>query len=276
MGQSKWRKEEIARLKQNTPEEAARWRQLQNDKRAILTGINPEHPHIEVPAAMARALHALFIEAKVTGNIDPPVALLHSTIDATVRGLRDIPIGCKKGCSHCCYTWVSIAGPEALYTAKVLKQRDDASIAKVRLADEQTKQYDFHSRPPYPCPLLNEDICSIYENRPKACRLASSANAEICASAYHSIEDSDVPTPVMYMTARGMYATAIAASLRHAKLPHYAYEFNAAVVRALDTDEAEQRWLSGEDIFADIRRDPEDVFSSEQSQMFYEHVFANK
>lgn len=277
MGQSKWRKDEIARLKQNSPEEAARWRQLQNDKRTIQVGINPESQNIEVPAAATRAISALFIEAKRTGNIDPPVSLLHGTIDTTVRGLSDIPIACKKGCSHCCHIWVSVSAPEALYIAKLLKERGETAIAKVRLANEHTKGYDFESRNnSYPCPLLDGNTCSIYETRPKACRLASSTDAAICGRSYHNITTEDIPTPVMYMNARGMFATVMATSLKHANLPHYGYEFNAALVRALDTDQAEQRWLAGEDIFADIHRDPADVLGNPQAGLLYENAFGNE
>jgi hypothetical protein len=47
----------------------------------------------------------------------------------------------------------------------------------------------------------------------------------------------------------------------------------APVVLALGTDQAEQRWLAGEDIFADIHRDPEDAFANPQAQMLYRYAF---
>ena len=236
-GQAKWRKAEIEELKRQSPEEAAVWRQMQNDKRSVAFGINPESLDIAVPAAMARALSALFNEAKRTGDIDPPVTLLYTTINATVRGLSDVPVACKKGCSHCCYTWVSVTAPEALSIAKIIKRRGDATIEKIRLAYQQTKDYDFDARTqhPLPCPLLEEDLCSIYDARPKVCRLAASGDAEICARTFHNITDENLPMPVMHVTARGAYAIVMTAALRHAGLPYHAYEFNAALTRALET-----------------------------------------
>jgi hypothetical protein len=48
-GQAKWRKAEIEELKRQSPEEAAVWRQLQNDKRSVAFGINPESLDIGRP-----------------------------------------------------------------------------------------------------------------------------------------------------------------------------------------------------------------------------------
>jgi Fe-S-cluster containining protein len=202
--------------------------------------------------------------------------LLHNTVNATLHGLSDIAVACKKGCSHCCHIWVSVSAPEALFTAKIVKQRGDAAVEKVRLAHQQTKDYDFDTRDqhPYPCPLLEDDLCSIYDARPNACRLAASGDAEICARTYHNITNEDVPTPVMYLGSRSVYGIAMAAGLRKAGLPYHGYEFNASLLRALETDQAEQRWLAGEDLFADIHRDPVDIFAHPQAQRLYEHAFS--
>ena len=116
-------------------------------------------------------------------------------------------------------------------------------------------------------------MCSIYDSRPKVCRLAASADADICARTYHNITNEDVPTPMMYLVGRSAYAMVMAAGLRHAGLPHRGYEFNGALSRALETDQAEQRWLAGDDIFADVHRDPEDVFSNPQAQILYRYAF---
>lgn len=150
---------------------------------------------------------------KRTGNIDPPVRLLHTAINATLRGLSDVAIACKKGCSHCCHTWVSVAAPEALYVAKIVQSRDDVAIEKVRSAHASTKEYDFETRAvhPYPCPLLEDVVCSIYDFRPKVCRLAASADAEICARTYHNITNENVPTPMMHLVGRSAYAMVMAA-----------------------------------------------------------------
>ena len=78
----------------------------------------------------------------------------------------------------------------------------------------------------------------------------------------------------MYVLGRTSYAVAMAAGLRKAGLPHEAYEFNAALTRALETDDAERRWLSGENIFSDVLRQPTDVFTDPQAQRLYEYAFS--
>lgn len=272
MGKASRRKAENRALKRMNPEQFA---PQPRDNSQLAYGINPASSDPAIPVAITRKLGSLFDEAKRTGNVDPAVTLLHTTVNATVRALSDIPIACKKGCSHCCHTWVSVSAPEALFTAKIVKQRGDAAIEKVRSAYAHTKEYDFESREqhPYPCPLLEEDLCSIYDARPKVCRLAASADAAICARTFHNITTENVPIPMMYLVGRAAYAMVVAAALQHAGLPHHAYEFNAALSRALETDQAEQRWLAGDDIFADVRRDPADALSNPQAQQLYRHAF---
>jgi len=60
---------------------------------------------------MARCLHANFEQAKATRNIDVAVQYLIQKVDGSVYSLRDIPIACGKGCSHCCTAWVSARSP---------------------------------------------------------------------------------------------------------------------------------------------------------------------
>jgi hypothetical protein len=253
MGKASRRKNENRELKRTNPEQFAQ----SHGTAGLPGGIDPASSDPAIPVALARELAALFDAAKRTGNIDPPVRLLHTAVNATLRGLPPIAIACKKGCSHCCHTWVSVSAPEALYVAKIVQSRGDAAIEKVRSAHAQTKEYDFETRPehPHPCPLLEDDACSIYDSRPKVCRFAASADADICARTYHNITNENVPTPMMRVVGRSAYAMVMAAGLRHAGLAHRAYEFNGALARALATDQAEQRWLAREDIFAGASRD---------------------
>ncbi|HUC60794.1 MAG TPA: YkgJ family cysteine cluster protein [Alphaproteobacteria bacterium] len=275
MGEAKRRKAEIEALKRASPEDAARWRESKRDSECLVRGIDPESHEMEPTAAMCRILRNMFERAKESGNIDPPVEFLHTKVAATVRGLRDITISCRKGCSHCCNIWVSATAPEVLYISKIVKLRGKSAIERVRSAHQKTKDYDFDSRGehPYPCPLLEGDNCSIYENRPKACRLAVSTDANICARAYHNLSDEGIPAPHLYMSSRANYAIALAISLRKVGLPYFAYEFNAALVRAIDTPDAERAWLSGHDIFSDVMREPADIFSMPPTNAMYEYAF---
>jgi len=272
MGEAKRRKAEIEQLKRLSPEAAAR----RLDEQRVARGIDPEN--LAAIGALARLLRQEFEEARTTGTIDAPVKLFQTTINTMIQGLSDVPVACKKGCSHCCHTWVSATAPEILFIAKIITTRGDQVIQKIALAHEHTKDYDFDTRAehPIPCPLLEQDLCSIYDARPKTCRLAASADAEICARAYHNITNEDVPTPLMHLYGRAALAVALSSALRKVGLPHHAYEFNAGLHRALTTPDAERRWLANDDIFRDVRLDPDDVFAQPQAEQLYEQAFANE
>jgi hypothetical protein len=122
--------------------------------------------------------------------------------------------------------------------------------------------------------LLENDACSVYEFRPKACRLAASGDASICARSYNNLSDEQIPTPALHMMGRIVFSTAVAVALKKCGLPHDAYELVAGLVRALDVPNAEQEWLRGNDIFAGVMRDPDDVMAQPQARMMLGHAFA--
>lgn len=257
MGEAKRRKAEIEALKRLGPR------------------VDPTSRDPEPTAVMARNLYAMLEEAKQEGNIDPPVHFVCEKLDSTIHAFGKLPIACKKGCSHCCYIWVSATAPELLSIAKIIKACGDQAVAKVRAAHEMTKQFDFDSRAnhPHACPMLEDNVCSIYEFRPKACRLAASGDAEICRRSYHNLTNEDIPTPALNLMARSVYAVAFAVALKRANLPYAAYEFNSGLTRALDVPDAEKKWLGGENIFSDILHDPVDIFAEPSTQMMFKHAF---
>jgi Fe-S-cluster containining protein len=255
---------------------AERRRRAKDDERLLAHGIDAEAQGAEPTAAMARQLHALLEQAKRDRNIDPPVRYLHARIDATLQRLAHIPVACKKGCAHCCHIWVSVTAPEVLFVAKALRRRNDAGVSeRITRAHVATQDFDFFARGkhPHPCPLLEDDLCSVYALRPRACRFAASADAGICERSYRKLANEDIPMPVLSVVGRNAYAIALAIALKHAQLPHHLYEFNAALARALEQDDAERSWLAGEDIFAGVRRDPNDVFEQSPAYMIYSHAF---
>jgi Fe-S-cluster containining protein len=274
MGDAKRRKAEIDRLKLAAPSGGAAIRQARLDQEQLRSGVDPTSSDPEPTAALARVLYTLLERSKADRNIDLVVTFLQSKVDATVSGQADVPIACGKGCSHCCHSWVSATAPEVIHVAKLIRLRPEL-VARIGAAHQATGQLDFDARGRHPaaCPLLEQDACSIYDARPNACRLAASADAAVCARAYRGGSGEAIPLPTMYLRARSAYAVALAAAARKAALPYRAYEFNAALVRALDTDDAERLWLEGRDIFSDIRTDPVDMFANPRAEMLYRLAF---
>ena len=243
---------------------AERKRQAREDEEKLAHGLDPALRDPQPPAAMARMMHALFEQAKRDRNIDAPVKFLYAKAEATLERLKDIRVACKKGCAHCCHIWVSATAPEVLFVAKLIRRRNDAAaIDYVRAAHLLTKGYGFAIRAmhPSPCPMLDTatQACTVYDSRPLACRFTASPDPYVCERAFREVSRERVPVPLPNLIGRGSYEVATAIALKQSGLPHYYYEYNAALERALSREDAEAAWLSGEDIFADVRRDPHDV-----------------
>ena len=271
MGAAKRRKAEIDKLKALPPEEQARLRQLRHDQKLVGQGMGFNDPEQDQIAAMARLLVAEFEKAKNQKSIDPVVDFLYSRVEETVSGvegelskLNVAELACKKGCSHCCHIWVSVFAPEVLFVAKILKHRDQASIERVMAANTFTRNYNFHDRyyHPHPCPLLEDNVCSIYEHSPRACRLAASFDAAKCERSYINGTKENIPTSKFHMNTRYSYDLAFSMALKNLGFSSAMYEFNSALARALELEDAEARWLAGEDIFSNVICDPVDIFST--------------
>jgi hypothetical protein len=203
------------------------------------------------------------------------VKYFHGKVEATLKGARDVRLACAKGCSHCCHAWVSATAPEVLFLAKLIRTRGETAIEKVRAAHLATGDYDFtvRDRHPHPCPLLEADLCTVYESRPAACRFAVSVDAAACARVLRQLLPGTIPTPMRHLKARGVYEMAMVIALRHAGLSHRYYEMNAALTRALSREDAEDAWLGGEDVFFGLRLDPNDALANRTTQLIYREAF---
>ncbi len=252
-----------------------RRQQARADARLLAQGIDLTSADPEPTAELSRSLHALFETAKRTGNIDPPVALYQAQIEASLDGLRISGLACRKGCSHCCHVWVSATAPELLYIAKILLRRGGPAPERVAAAHAATRDEDVEARGrhPRPCPMLVDDACSIHPFRPKSCRFAASFDAAICRRSYLEGGEETIPMPERYAAGRGIYAIALTCALLRAGLPVHAYEFNAGLACALARPDAEAAWLSGEDVFAAVRRDPNDILAWPPTRLVYRRAF---
>ncbi len=254
----------------------ARWNVEPDAQRQLMRGIEPLHQGPEPTIAMARSLRKLLEQAKVDGSVEEAVAFIAAMVNATVRGLSEVPIACGKGCSHCCNLWVSVSALEALALAKLARKRGDETMERIRDANDFTQRFSHGDRGehPHPCPFLESNLCSIYDDRPASCRQAASEAADICARSIFTTNE-EVPTPLPYLVSRTMYGIATACALREAGLDHKTYELNNAVVRALAVENAEARWLAGEDIFNGVQVEPVDWFSKPEVRQIHQIAFGH-
>ncbi|HXJ01920.1 MAG TPA: YkgJ family cysteine cluster protein [Micropepsaceae bacterium] len=170
------------------------------------------------------------------------------------------PIACTKGCAFCCHVSVTATAPEIFLVANALREqyRDnfDTILARVRAADARTRGMTSMERAKQkiPCALLQDNMCVVYASRPGACRGFTSTSARDCERGFNG-ENTQVHTPAVWTSLRSAHKQALWAALAAAKLPTACYEFHQGLRVALETPDAELRWLKGEDIFAGVARE---------------------
>jgi hypothetical protein len=169
-------------------------------------------------------------------------------------------IECAKGCGFCCHLRVSAMAPEVFHVANFVRKQFagtlDEVIAQVRTADGNSRGLSARDRPlhKFPCGLLVANACSIYLARPSACRGLTSISVETCKRGYNG-EEVEVQTPAVWTEIRQAHNQAMWAALTASGLRADSYELNHAMLVALETPDAESRWLKGEDVFAEVSCD---------------------
>lgn len=86
---------------------------------------------------------------------------LYALVDAAIEPCQPL-LPCREGCAHCCHIAVTISSVEAEEIGRLVG-RSPVSFKE----DGDLDYAHFHG---VPCPFLRQDICSIYDHRPLACR----------------------------------------------------------------------------------------------------------
>jgi Fe-S-cluster containining protein len=176
------------------------------------------------------------------------------------RNPSKYPIACAKGCAFCCHVSVTATAPEIFLVANTLREQHrgdfDALLTRVRAADERTRGMTSMERAQQkiPCALLEQNMCSVYEARPGACRGFTSTKVKACEAGFNG-EDAQIDTPAVWTSLRSAHKQALWAALAAAKLSATLYEFHHGLRIALEQSDAELRWLKGEDVFAAVARE---------------------
>jgi Fe-S-cluster containining protein len=169
-------------------------------------------------------------------------------------------IACAKGCAFCCHVSVTASVPEIFLVASRIrefpKDQYEDLLNRVRAADQRTRYMSSQQRAnnKIPCAMLKDNLCSVYESRPAACRGFTSTSVEMCRRGFNG-EAVQIDTPAVWTSLRNAHKQAMWGALAASKLPAEYYEFHHALRIALEIPDAESRWLAGEDIFADVARE---------------------
>ncbi len=235
-----------------------------------MTGI-PKPP---AAADLAAGLRALFAaDGFGAPALRRAVRALHGEADAfearylaALAGSDVPPPACAAGCAHCCHSVVGLLPPEVFALAEAIdrhpeRARAEALVAAVidhaRRHGRKTAAARIGER--IACALLSPAglMCRVHPVRPLVCRAMNSTDAAACRVA---LEDgrTDLALPTHLALHRFVQAAydGFAEVLREHGVTTAPVELAGGLALAWTLENAEARWLAGEDVFAQARAVP--------------------
>jgi hypothetical protein len=220
-----------------------------------------------------------------SNSLEPMVNAARAVAAGSVSAMRRVfpaegQLGCGKGCSYCCHLMATASAPEVLVISRFLHRTlsSDAMaelVKRVAATDSITRGRDGLGRllSNTPCPLLVDGACSVYEERPLVCRGYASFNWVSCAD--HSRRRriwKQMPLDHVRRSGHSAALEGVIEGLSDAGLASGALELIAALRIALETPDAEARWLAGEDVFRDAI-EVEDVGANQMKKSVSGRIF---
>jgi hypothetical protein len=174
-------------------------------------------------------------------------------------------IACRKGCAHCCVQPIALTGLELFFVARALRGRESVTAAlveagrRIQAAPKSQRLFDMR------CPMLVDNACSIYGERPLACHNFLSFNVNDCITRYVMLGRADVMMPSEHTAVINDCRTVLHAAQGLLGRQDFTanYEMKAALAHVLQMDDdVETRWLAGEEVMGDVDTMPPfaDVF----------------
>ena len=106
--------------------------------------------------------------------------------------------------------------------------------------------------PGFRCLFLQENnTCLVYPARPAVCAAFSSCSAKRCQEAFGNPSDASntVPYDMVQAAVGEGVSTGLGLACVELGLDHWVYELHSAVLRAIDTPDAGEKWLAGDTLF---------------------------
>lgn len=206
---------------------------------------------------LAHILRKKLLEKNNPGNIAEAAGIAADVFETSLAGNPPSkPLDCKMGCAYCCSRLVGVSAPEAFWVAEQIQKSSSGFLlrdvflerAKQTIGADPDARYNKRTS----CALLDDGVCAIYSARPLICRANASHSVNACLKAYQG-EDTNIPAPMVHLILGDRCRYAIYAALSSLGYPAVSYELSEAVSVILLEDNASERWLSGEDIFADVQ-----------------------
>jgi len=222
------------------------------------------NPSRRVAEAHVRHLALILRDTHIAQRAVKASAYAAGIFDATMAQEKKGPIACGKGCFHCCTKLVMVTLPDIFRLAQSVRH-DAGKIAQVTArvaaaagtARAITRDRTLPEK--LPCPVLTDQACSAYAARPIPCRFLLSQSVSACVRIFENHSTEAFPYTEGTPAVRERIDQIVQAALILNGLPHYHYELIQALAVALETDNAEARWLAGEPLFKDIAVNAKDV-----------------
>jgi Fe-S-cluster containining protein len=172
------------------------------------------------------------------------------------------PVACVTGCTYCCHNQVEVTPAEVFLLAQVISRY--FSPRKQELLKEKTlrlaalkvgksKAELAAARISQPCPLLAEDKCAAYPWRPFMCRAMHSLDKEHCRTSFMA---GDLSHDAYYLH-RYVFPMSVSAGLaagfQEVGCVTPVLELSFALGEALLSPWLAERWLAGENVFAEVK-----------------------
>ena len=173
------------------------------------------------------------------------------------KGEGFFEIDCRGECSYCCHLFTGASAPEIFAIAdEVRSTRSESQIIDIldRCKPLVGKRVTDRTGQKLPCPLLENNLCSVYEARPLSCRRYTSASASDCEAVFEGVRD-EIHYSTLHLNIGEATKIALQASLQACNLPRTGYELGEALSIALQNPDSEERWLAGEDVFSECQID---------------------
>lgn len=211
-------------------------------------------------AAVAALLTRILRDRTRPDRASEAAATIHGLNAASTRRTPgQAKLACVKGCALCCHGWVGASVPEILLLARSIRageKREPSAIRRILAAAEPLRGLTPAARygAKLPCPLLVDQVCSQYRDRPAVCRQATSLELAGCEDEFEGRgRGEEIKVSAVYLAHARHARLPLLAALAACGLPGTIYELSEGLARALSTDDAEARWLTGEPVFSGVQ-----------------------
>ena len=205
----------------------------------------------------ARSLRA----AKGKSGLNAVCSQAHKELDkvfAAELAQSGQQLACCSGCSYCCHIKVDAQPREIFLIADFIrarfsaeKQIDILKRAKENWSKIEPMTLDQHFKAGLPCPLLENEKCSVYQVRPSGCRNAHSLRAEPCKAYLENPESTEIFAEQLLdlkvATVRANLGAS--AAFEAGGYDSQPYDLNAALIETFENPSCERRWRDKKSAF---------------------------